>query len=190
MQKLFLSCRMKCSKCIKTKTERASAAEFCALDWHDVSLAELDWNDRFDLVLANMTPAVDSADSFLKLSEASRNWCLVVKPTRRSNAVLDRLTELLGIEPDSKSLDETLLYSFELLWLYGRKPKIEYEEQCWENSWQLDEALREYTLRLSASHALAPAQKEAVAEFLRSVSADGIVKETTHTTIAAIFWQV
>jgi SAM-dependent methyltransferase len=177
-------------ECEKAKSIRGSSVGFCVHDWHNASLQELGWKRNFDLVLANMTPAIVSADTFLKLSEASRNWCLMVMPTKRSNAVLDKLTALLELTPDTKALDESLIYAFGLLWLNGMKPKIEYEEQMWENSWQVDDAIEEYTLRISASNTLSPAQREAIAKFLRSASVDNIVKETTHTTIAALYWQV
>lgn len=177
-------------ECEKANSILGSSVDFCVHDWHNANLQELGWNKRFDLVLANMTPAIVSADTFLKLSEASRNWCLMAMPTKRSNAVLDKLTALLELTPDTKALDETLFYAFGLLWLSGMKPKIEYEEQLWENSWHIDDAIEEYTLRISASHILSPTQMETIAEYLHSASVDNFVKEITHTTIAAFYWQV
>lgn len=177
-------------ECEKSRIARASSACFCVQDWQNIDLQALGWKNKFDLVLANMTPAVVSADSFLKLSEASRNWCLMVKPTRRSNSILDKLNSLLELEADTNSLDEALLYAFELLWLNGKKPKIEYEEQQWENSWKTEDAVEEYTLRISSSHSLSSYQKEQIKDFLHRESIDNVIKETTHTTIAAVYWQV
>lgn len=177
-------------ECEKAKITHASSASFYVHDWQNIDLDELGWNRKYDLVLANMTPAVVSAETFLKLSQASRKWCLMVKPTRRTNTVLDKLTALLNLEADTNALDETLMYAFALLWLDGKKPKVEYEEQLWENSWKIEDAIQEYTLRISASHTLSPAQKASLAEFLYSISVDNDVKETTHTTIAALYWQV
>jgi len=177
-------------ECEKMKDARGSSASFTVCDWHDVNLKELNWYKHFDLVLANMTSAVDSADTFLKLSEASKKWCLMVKPTRRKNVVLDQLTGLLGLPPETNALDETLIYAFELLWLSGLKPKVEYEEQRWENRLKTDDAIREYTLRISSSHRLSPQQEVSIAKYLRDISVDDYVKESTQTTIAAVFWQV
>lgn len=56
----------------------------------------------------------------------------MTKPTRRRNVVLDKLATTLHIESDTKAMDETPIYAFELLRLNGLKPKIEYEEQIWE----------------------------------------------------------
>ncbi len=177
-------------ECEKAKVSRGSSVNFHVNDWHNINLQDLGWYKRFDFVLANMTPAIVSADTFLKLSDASRNRCLMVKPTKLSNVVLDKLTSLLGFASDTKTLDETLPYVFELLWLSGMKPKIEYEDEIWEHTWEVDDAIKEYTLRLSASHTLSEQQKGLIAKFLHDVSVDNVVKETTHTTIAAVYWQV
>ena len=177
-------------ECEKMKNMRSSSIEFCVQDWQSADLYKLGWHNNFDLVLANMTPSVDSADTFLKLSEASRNWCIMVKPTRRSNAVHDRLNDIFNITSDTNSLDKSLLFAFELLWLKGMNPKIEYQDQTWQNSLHVDDAIREYILRTSMSHTLSNSQKETISEFLHSISVDNIVQETTHTTIAALYWQV
>ena len=94
----------------------------------------------------------------------------MVKPTRRSNSILDKLNSLLELEADTNSLDEALLYAFELLWLNGKKPKIEYEEQQRENSWKTEDAVEEYTLRISSSHSLSSYQKEQIKDFLHRES--------------------
>ncbi|MBS6397693.1 MAG: class I SAM-dependent methyltransferase [Clostridiales bacterium] len=177
-------------ECEKAKKIRQSGVDFSICDWHNADLQALGWKGHFDLVLANMTPAVVSAETFLRLSEAGRNWCLMVKPTRRKNEILDLLTDMLGLKADTKGLDETIIYAFELLWLNGLKPRIDYEEQTWEHTWTTEEAVREYTLRISSSHVLSDPQREEIAEFLRHISCDGMVKERTRTTITAVYWQV
>lgn len=177
-------------ECEKARGLYDSSVSFSVCDWYNVDLKEFGWKNRFDLVLANMTPAVASADTFLKLCEASKKWCLMTKPVMRKNEVLDKLTAFLGLETDMSQLSETLSYALELLWMKGIEPKIDYEEQFWENTWETEEAIKEYMLRLSAFHTLSEKQKSLIEEFLRSVNADGTVKETTRTTIAAVYWQV
>lgn len=76
-----------------------------------------------------MTPTINSADTFAKLSEASRKWCVMVKPTRRRNSVLDSLTTLLDFDKDTTSFTDSIMYAFDLLSLDGYKPKMEYEDQ-------------------------------------------------------------
>jgi ubiquinone/menaquinone biosynthesis C-methylase UbiE len=174
----------------KKQTEIGTKVHLVNDNWYTLSLEEKGWNKSFDLVLAHMTPAVVSAETFLMLSEASRNWVLMVKPTRRTNSVLDELNRLVSAEKDTQALDETMAYAFDLAWLKGYCPKFEYENQIWENELPLDDAIEEYTLRISSMHDLSDENKEAIRTYLESIEVDGSVHETSHTLIVAMYWQV
>ena len=163
---------------------------FSVDDWHTLDLRAKGWEKSFDLVLANMTPAVTSAETFLKLSEASRKWCVFVKPSRRKNSILDSLNALAGAPRDTKTLDETIALAFELLWEEGYCPKVEYALQVWYSKKPLDEAVFQYTKRIESSHAMNDIQRNAVRDFLMSCAKAGFVEETTTTTIVAMYWQV
>ena len=170
---------------------RSSKVQFSVDDWHTINLKVKNWDKKFDLVLANMTPAVVSADTFLKLIEASRNWVLLVKPTRRVNSVLDELNGLVKAERDTKSLDDTLAYAFDLAWLTGGQPKLEYEDEVWEMDLPLEKAVEEYTYRIDSMYELSENDKSVIREYLKSiVDQNGNVHETTNTTIAAMYWQI
>ncbi len=177
-------------KCNEFKDTYSSDVHFIVQNWSKADLKKLGWEKKFELVLANMTPAVDSANTFLKLSEASNNWCVMVKPTRRTNSVLDKINELLSLPAESESLDNSLIYAFELLWLKGFCPRIEYEKQTWKKDLSLDEAIREYTLRISSSYKLSKKQTELIRNYLTDESKQSTIHETTNTTIAALYWQV
>lgn len=177
-------------KAMANGKDRRSKVRFSEDNWHTVNLREKNWEKQFDLVLANMTPAVVSADTFLKLSQGSRGWVLMVKPTRRTNWILDELNRRVKAEQDTKALDETIVYAFDLVWSSGGCPKLEYEEQIWQEDQPLEEAIKEYTLRISSTHELAEADKEKIREYLESIADDGIVHEVTNTTLAAMYWHV
>ncbi|MEA4895993.1 MAG: methyltransferase domain-containing protein [Oscillospiraceae bacterium] len=174
----------------KRQAEAGTKVRFSTDDWHTLILEKKDWAGKFDIVLAHMTPAVVSAETFLKLSEASRNWVLMVKPARRVNSVLDELNRLVKAEEDTKALDETMAYAFDLAWLKGYSPKFEYENQTWEHDLPLDKAIEEYTLRISSMHELTEENKAAIKAHLESIAVDGSVHETSHTQIVAMYWQV
>ena len=176
--------------CERTRMERASSARFLVCDWHTANMAEMGWKKGFDLVLAHMTPAVVSAETFMKLSEASRGWCLMVKPTRRTNSVLDVLNELVGAPVETGTLNDAIAYAFDLLWLSGMNPRMDYEEQVWNITQPLADAVREYTARISSAHDLTQAQRSAICGYLEEIAVDGMVRETTHTLVAAMYWTV
>ncbi|NLH00771.1 MAG: class I SAM-dependent methyltransferase [Clostridiales bacterium] len=175
---------------LKRQEQMGTNVSFRVDDWRTLDLKGKRWDKSFDLVLAHMTPAVTSADTFLKLSDASRNWVLMLKPTRRTNSVLDELIKIIGADEDTKSLDETIAFAFDILWMMGCSPKLEYEKQIWKNDVPLEQAIREYTLRLSSMHDLSDEDKDRISTYLRDIAQDGIVHETTNTTIVAMYWQV
>ena len=177
-------------KAAELKRRRNSNVELYNDDWSRVDLATRGWKGAFDLVLANMTPAICSADTFLKLAEASRGAVLMVKPTRRTNPVLDQLRRLIGAEPETKALDETLAYAFDLAWFTGGQPQLAYEEQDWDMSLPLDEAVERYTLRLAAECPLSAEDRAAIRAYLENAAENSVVREIVHTTVAALWWRV
>ncbi len=174
----------------KAAAEGLADVSFSVDDWHTLDLDEKGWNKKFDLVLANMTPAVKGVESFLKLSQASRNWCLLVKPSRRTNSVLDKLNEMTEGPRDTKALDETVAYAFDLLWQEGYCPKVEYNPEVWQTKKPLDEAIHMYTKRIESGRELNYSQRKAIREYLEKIAEDGFVEEITKTTIVAMYWQV
>ncbi|MEF9970845.1 MAG: class I SAM-dependent methyltransferase [Oscillospiraceae bacterium] len=174
----------------KIARARGSGVGFSVDDWHKLSLKEKGWEKSFDLVLAHMTPAVASAETFLKLSDASRNWVLMVKPTRRTNSVLDELNRLVNAPEDKESLDEALAYAFDLAWHRGYCPKLEYENQLWESDLPLGRAIEEYSLRIASTRELTKENEAEIRAYLSSVALNGVVHESSRTMITAMFWQV
>lgn len=159
-------------------------------DWHTLDLKDKGWDKTFDLVLANMTPAITSAETFEKLSAASKKWCVFAKPSRRSNSILDQLVELVNAPKDTKALDDTVTYAFSMLWQEGYCPKIEYEPEVWHSKKPLEEAIFQYTKRIESGHVINEGQRRAIREFLIGCAQEGVVEETTTTTIVAMYWRV
>ena len=182
-EKMIESCRRNCAAL-------GMQTEFHICNWHHADLDELGWRGKFDLVLANMTPAVASAETFWKLSEASKKWCLMVKPTRRINSVLDNLFKLVGARKESEKLDETIAFAFNILWLKGYSPKLEYEFQTWEAEQPLEKSVAEYTNRIRSVSSLTEQQEQEIKDYLMKTAVDGIIRETTTTLITAMYWQV
>ena len=174
----------------RREEEEGSTATFSADNWRQVDLAGKDWEGAFDLVLANTTPAICSAETFRKLSSASRNWCLLTKPTRRTNSVLDPLRQLIGVDTDLARPDEELAYGLSLLWLEGYCPRLDYEVQHWDHVLPLEEAISFYTCRMATFGQLDREKERQIAGYLQSIARDGMVEEETDTTVTALYWQV
>lgn len=164
--------------------------DFFVNDWHGSDLESLGFKGKFDLVIANMTPAVRNAQTFLKLSEASKGYCVLTKPIKRIDPVSDAIREMLGIADKKETADMEVLYALEILWLQGMLPEIHYEEQIWDMKKPMDAAYKLYANRMKSYRELTPEEETKIKDYLVSISVDGLVAEKVETTITTICWKV
>ncbi|MEW9076985.1 class I SAM-dependent methyltransferase [Terrisporobacter glycolicus] len=169
---------------------KASNVEFYCEDWSSFDLSKHEFNNKFDLVFAHMTPAINSAGTFEKLSKASKKYCVLCKPTRRNDPVYYKVKELVGISKNKESYDMDVAYAFEVLWLEGYEPKVEYEKQVWHMEKTLEEAFGLYINRVKSYKEITLEEEKIIKKYLESICKDGIVGEKVNTTIATIYWQV
>ncbi len=170
--------------------EDCKGTRFSVENWKSLDLEGRGWMGAFDLVLANMTPAVSSAESFLKLAQAGRRWCLMVKSIRRTDAVGDTLRDRLGIETHGQAYEPALAHAFHLLWFQGLRPRVEYEDKAWESCLPLEEAVKSYALRLSVYKKLSGADMKNLRRTLEELAVEGVVHEQTALTRAALMWRL
>jgi hypothetical protein len=164
--------------------------EFCCDDWHNLDIEKSGYLHKFDLVFAHMTPAIQSTDTFEKLSAASKNWCVLAKPIRRVDPVSEAVKELVGIREHRESCDEEIMFAFEMLWRQGYLPQLEYEKQVWNMKKTLDEAYGLYVNRIKTYQHITLEEEKRVKAYLKTLAQDGFVYEEVDTTIATLFWQV
>ncbi len=174
------------------RQKRCPGTGFSVDNWKTLDLDKKGWKGAFDLVLANMTPAVSSAESFLKLSEASRRWCIMTKGIWHSDPVGENLQERLGrpVRGNRGARDMTMAYAFQLLWLKGYLPRLEYSETSWQNQLDLDDAVENYTLRMSVSEDLSDADKNKIVTVLKEMAVNGVINEEVQITSIALMWRV
>ena len=167
-----------------------SNVDFICLDWHETDLEQLGYVKAFDLVFARMTPAIQSANTFMKLTDASRNWCVMSKPTKRTDFVSDELRKLIGMGEKHESSDNDILYAFELLWQGGMFPKLEYEKQQWNMQRCFDDACKIYINRLKTYRDITIDEEAKIKSYLQSIAVDGIVSEQTNSVITTMYWKI
>lgn len=144
---------------------------------------------RFDLVLANMTPAVQSSDDIDKLNAYSTRDVLLVKPTRGTDSVTDGALRELGLcnKPGSK---DWIPAAFAYLWALGYSPELHYDRQQWRAERSLGKALSHYVNRVKTMWELDDAQEGTIRDYIHSIAENGMVREVIDTTVVAVYWQV
>ena len=164
-------------------------ASFRVLDWAAADLDALGWKKRFNLVFASRTPAVYDRSTLSKMTEASSGHCCLLTQVTGDNSVRRELT---AIASDDKREDMTrrgLYCAFNILWLQGYYPEVEYLERSWDSECALDEAILMYTRHFNSRGQLTEAQQAAIADRLRQLSKDGTVREQGHSRVALLFWK-
>lgn len=174
----------------KKKETNTHNVHFQVADWHATELETLGFSKAFDLVIANMTPAVRNFDTFIKLSKAGKGFCIMSKPIKRTDPVSDAVRQMLGIEKKKESSDTEFLYAFQILWQQGFLPELHYEDQVWDMKKPLDDAYKLYGNRMKSYRELTKEEEKRIYTFLESISEDGFVMEKVMTTIATMMWNV
>ena len=173
-----------------TTSANLSNVSFVLENWHELSLEKYGWHQHFDLVFANMSPAVQSVKTFAMLTEASRAWCFMAKPTRREDRITSYLLNKLGVDWYHRPFDVDMMYAFAWLSLKGLLPKVEYFKSRWERTLSLDEAAIYYKEWLGMNYPLTEAQKAGIRPTLAEIAQDGMVNDSNDVTISILYWHV
>lgn len=163
---------------------------FDCADWNTMDIGKAGYENAFDVVFAHMTPAICDYQSFDKLVRCSKNWCFLVKNTRRHDLVLDAALQAIGLPDWHAKPDEDVANCFHYLWLNGFSPEIQYREEVWRTEKTLEEANGWCCDRARLQREITPEDEKAIAQYLSSAAENGIVKETVTTTVVTMYWQV
>ena len=162
-------------------------AEFLLDDFHTFDRPE--WRGAFDLVLANNTPAIQTAEDLDRMSSYSRRDLVLLKPARRTDSVTDEVLRIAGTKnhPGPKNWVPA---TFSYLWLSGYAPEVRYDKRRWESTRPLEKAIPHF---LNRARTFAPVDERtelAIANYLATIAEDGSIREVIDTTIVALHWRV
>ena len=178
---------------IECATENAAEASvgnvsFRVLDWAAADLEELGWKKRFKLVFASRTPAVYDRSTLNKMTESSAGYCCLLTQVTGDNSVRRELAPIAGDDKREDMTRRGLYCAFNILWLQGLYPEVEYLERSWDSECSLDEAILMYTRHFNSRGQLTEGQQAAIADRLRQMSKNGVVREQGHSRVALLFW--
>lgn len=172
-------------------TAQLTNASFVKTDWEDTDLTELQWEKRFDLVFASMSPAINCKKTLEKMINASKGYCFYSYPMTKFTGICDQLANHLGVEVKEKIDPGNSAYSLlNMVYLLGYYPEVHYEDMNWQLQKPLAEAVDHYSRMLSIPNGPSTAQLNLIKQLLAQQAENGIIKETNHTKIAWINWKV
>ncbi|QSX08797.1 methyltransferase domain-containing protein [Alkalibacter rhizosphaerae] len=164
--------------------------KFHCLDWHDLDLDEIGFTQKFDLVIAHNTPAIQCDHTFGNLTKASKQWCVFSKPTHRRDPISDNIKKMAGVENKKERSDKMIANAFHALWDQGFLPQFHYEKQRWNLRKTREEAYGLYINRVKTFRELTPLEEQRLRDYIDFMEKDGFVEEDVDTTITTLYWNI
>lgn len=165
-------------------------AVFQCVNWAAADIDAMGLRGAFDLVFAHMTPAIADYRTFEKMVACSRKYCMMEKPSRRTDKVQDAAFAAAGVEPEKKRFDQDILYAFSYLWLRGYSPKLQYRQEVWRNKRTPEDMAAWCIDRAKLRRRLDPADEEAIRGVVAAHTEAGMVEEVVTSTIVTMYWEV
>lgn len=172
----------------RKKDEKNTNTFFRCISWQESDIDELEWENKFDLVFAHMTPAVNSIETMEKMRKASKKWCVITKSVYRKSEIADTVNRICGNKSNSYG-DKEMLELFDMLWKEGIMPEVFYEKERWENVLPLNKAAESYIKRMSVKRELTQREIEKIKAYFTDISENGTVTETTDAVLCTVYWK-
>lgn len=175
---------------IIAKEKSAENINFVCSQWDNVDLNSLNNGEKFDLVFAHMTPAINSLSSFKKIIDASKGYCVMSKPTKRVDVVMDKIVEKLDVKGFSFSAEDDILNAFNYLWINGYKPQFHYEINNYKTTMLVENAVEMYESRIKQYKDLSDKDKSILREIVCSFSNGDEFNQDMQMQVTTIYWHV
>lgn len=144
--------------------------------------------EKYDLVFARYTPAVDSPKSLEKMLSVSRGMCYITMHFGNRNNIDESIGELFGERPLDRMERSALITEY--LWCAGYEPQLYYEDRILDRLITPEEAFRKHSMGHFRSRVLNERTEQMVRDHLQSISVDGMIREKASERSLTIYWDV
>ena len=164
---------------------------FTLCDFKEISVVEMGWEKKFDLVYSSMTPAMGSFSSLEKMIAMSRGYCCNSSCIFSGGTLEEELGKVLGEGLMRRpAWDGRGFYSLlNLVWLMGYFPYTDYYPLEFTRQRKITpDSVRETLQRLYRGVQLEEWQVEQGYEHLMSLSDNGVLTDHRSGWYGAILW--
>ncbi|KZL92682.1 class I SAM-dependent methyltransferase [Clostridium magnum] len=162
---------------------------FVKKPWSELNLKEFQWKEKFDLVFASMTPAVDSYEDLMKMIACGTNLYFLSGFVERKDSLKDELSEIILDSHSNNPHGNKIYNAFNILWNMGYYPKISYKDSNWERYKSVDKFYQEFVIHFERKKLLTREDKAAIKNYLENKAVNGMVQEKITSKVAWLFWK-
>ena len=168
--------------------EKVSIARTVLRSWDEIDLDAEGFRERFDLVIASMTPAVRCPSTFNLMLEASKGVCYYSGwMNRKWDPAFYELYRLLFNEKFRESPHGFYL-PFMFLYLNGYRPTVRIRQDIWRSEETIDEMVDTVSGFFSLSKDIDEDMKSRMREYFLERAKDGKYISETIATTGMMVW--
>lgn len=163
---------------------------FVSCDFKKISVEEMGWAHRFDLVFSCMTPAVSSFDSLEKMIAMSRGYCCNTCCIDSRSRLEQEISRILNLKKLHPFWNGDWFYSLlNLVWLMGYYPETDYYVLKYSEPRRVTENMvRDKLKRMCPGQEFAEVQIEQVCRQLLEKSENDIFMDTCINRYGSVLW--
>jgi len=176
------------------KLQQRAADEHVALSgtllasWDEIELDAEGFRNRFDLVIASMTPAVRDPETFDKMLDASRGVGYYSGWVHREwDPAFHELYRILYNEPFREE-SQGFYLPFMYLYMKGYRPEVRIRQAVWKSNGTIDETVDTISGFFSLTKEIDDEMKHRMREYLSARASGGIYPATTVATTGMMVW--
>ncbi|MCP3954263.1 MAG: class I SAM-dependent methyltransferase [Desulfobacterales bacterium] len=160
-------------------------------DWKDIDLKEMQWTKKFDLVIAFMSPATSTPESFNKMMGASGHGCAIKGwAKKRKHDILDSLWEIIMDRPLNDK-PQNFLFKLNLLFSMGYFPELTFDKIYWEEEVSIKKELQNQLIFFKKASGKDDAELEKIIKtYLKTIAKDGLIQKKHEGLTATAFWHL
>lgn len=164
----------------KAISESLNNVEYKVGDWRDLDL-NLD-NLKFDIVMAHMTPAINSDSDLIRMDAICDGYCYLTSSIGGESNLRRSIEEKFNI--DLGRSRQAIPNAMRVLFEIGRKPLLRYEDRVNQKEETIEEVMSFYTERVSSKGV----SEEDLENHLNDISVDGTIKSEMKMTKVTLYW--
>lgn len=158
-------------------------------DWHDVDIRKNGWENRFDLVIGFMAPALSTFKSFQKMLDCGKNGFAVRGwADKKPDPVMAALWEKIMDRPlDDRP--QSILYKINLLFAMKAFPDIWFDKMEWDQATPIDREIENQTAFFQKVASLPKAPlTQIITSYLNTLQKNGRISRIQKGLTATVVW--
>lgn len=160
--------------------------------WWTADIDRLGFRNRFDLVIASMTPGVRDQETFDRMTACSREYCYYSNFVKRSNDGIyrDIYRNILGETPRENAHGPGLLYPFMYLYTRGYRPLVKFSHMKGNPERDWEEAAEKAIDFLGGTRSFTDETREKIRAYYENAAKNGTFGSDSGTFIGMMAWTV